>query len=280
MPIGLLQGLRLGIREGLKIGLTDGVLVDAVASGGINVTWTVDATSGIAVPADSTEWTDLIAENGLSIAVPDHLWLCQEAAGNLSDSIGAESLTKFNNTLYQQSVAGWTRKAVGTDDSTDAFYNFNAAGGGLGQLSPGGLSHLVIAYIGLTGTPGTTRQVLTLDTNLDTRTTHVTTGPVYSARGNGVSTVDGASNPGTDVRFVAMLHNKAATEFSVITDQEKLTTSWVAPTEGGSRYLSFGDGCDSARLLYMAVFTGVNAEVSSATVRSLMQALGWNPSWS
>lgn len=278
MPIGLLQGLRLGIREGLKIGLTDGVLVDAVATTGINVTWTIDATSGKGVPADSTEWSDMIVEYGLSLDVPEHLYLCQEAAGNLADTIqgglsGNSPLTKFNSPLYEQAVADWSRKAVRIDDTTDAFYSLS-----YGDIDT--TSYAVLAYVALTAEPALNRRAINLGSGGTNRmATDVTTAPNYRATIVGDSGYDGTSaNPGTTVHPVVMLVNRASSEFTVFTDQDKVTTTWVAPT-GTSAYFSF-EGCETVQVLYAAVFEGTSAEISSATVRGMLEALGWSPAWS
>ena len=75
---------------------------------------TRDATSGWYVPANATEWTALLA--GTGIANPSNLWLSQQASGNLPDSIGSTPLVPFNGPSYQNTVAGWSRKAVGTVD--------------------------------------------------------------------------------------------------------------------------------------------------------------------
>ena len=57
--------------------------------------WTVDDGSGIGCPANATEWAAVIAAAALTgvVTVPDALWLCQEASGDLADSIGTYTLT-------------------------------------------------------------------------------------------------------------------------------------------------------------------------------------------
>lgn len=73
---------------------------------------TRDATSNWFVPQTSTEWTNLLA--GTGIPSPTNLWKCQEASGNLADSIGSATLTAHNSggMTYAQTISGWTRKAV------------------------------------------------------------------------------------------------------------------------------------------------------------------------
>src|SRR6185295_13988613 len=91
------------------------------------VSWTVDATSGIAVPANATEWNSFRSYNKLSIANPNSLWLCQESSGNLADSIGALTLTAASGPTYRNAVAGWSRFGVGMADASVA--RFVAAAG-------------------------------------------------------------------------------------------------------------------------------------------------------
>lgn len=54
----------------------------------------------------------------LGLGIPDQLWLCQESSGSLLAAIGSVSLAPTAAPLYQQSIAGWTRRFVGTVDAT------------------------------------------------------------------------------------------------------------------------------------------------------------------
>lgn len=58
--------------------------------------------------------------DALGLATPDFLWLCDDASGDLVNSIGAATPLAPNATghLYQQTVTGWSRKFVGTDGAT------------------------------------------------------------------------------------------------------------------------------------------------------------------
>ena len=75
------------------------------------MTVTSDATSGKFIPQSAAEWTTLLAGSGISN--PSALWLCQEASGNLADSIGAFTLTAGGTAAaYAQAVTGWSTKGV------------------------------------------------------------------------------------------------------------------------------------------------------------------------
>lgn len=79
--------------------------------GGITVTR--DGPDNWYVPKSAGDFTQL------GLAIPDYLWLCQEASGDLAPTIGAITLTATaTGHLYQQTVTGWTQKFVGTDGST------------------------------------------------------------------------------------------------------------------------------------------------------------------
>ena len=83
----------------------------------IFVKWAVDATSGKPVPANVVEWNDFLKAYGLGhLSAPSGLWLLQEPSGALVDSIGTVVLSPYSGPLYQQTVAGWSRKGVGTLD--------------------------------------------------------------------------------------------------------------------------------------------------------------------
>lgn len=239
--------------------------------------WTVDATSGKGVPINGAQWTSVMSSAGIVSGIPSSLWLCQEASGALADSIGAISLTAWNSPAYQQPIAGWSRLAVAADDSVDAFYS-------IGTGNTATTSYALLAYVALSAAPSAARPILSIGGGVgdaDIRRAVVTTAPVYSARGNGgVVTVDGASSPGTSVRPVVLLFNRATSTFAVLTDQEKLTTVWVNPVDGTSQYMSLFDGCETGRILYAALFSGTAAQLSAAQIKTLLQTLGWTIPWS
>lgn len=215
-----------------------------------------------------------MANAGISSGNPKYGWGCQEASGNLVSFLDAATLTAFGGITYEVSITGWSRKAVGLG-STAAFFSSS-----IGNTAT--TSYLLLAYISLSGAPSAQDACLSVGNGAgaaDRRQAAVTTGPVYRAQGTGVTAVNGTSNPGTDVRPVVLLVNRATSEHSVLTDQDKMTPTWVAPTSGTSSYVSLGDGIDTARFLYAVLFEGAPAELSRAQIKTLMQTLGWSPSW-
>lgn len=82
---------------------------------------TRDPTSGWYYPANATEWRTFLDDASVGLAAkatPTNLWLCQEASGNLADSIGSLTLTAANTPIYQQTITGHARKGVGCVDGT------------------------------------------------------------------------------------------------------------------------------------------------------------------
>jgi hypothetical protein len=91
---GLLSGIRAGINPSV---------------GGIVVP--TDGPDGWYVPTEEAHFT------ALGLAVPDYLWLCQEASGDLENAIGASvplEVSGASGHLYEQTVTDWTRVFVGT----------------------------------------------------------------------------------------------------------------------------------------------------------------------
>src|SRR5206468_3997244 len=99
---------------------------------------TKDATSMWYVPANSTEWTNLLS--GTGFANPDDSWLMQESSGNLADSIGTRTLTATGTISYQVAATGWTRKGIKVADKSTSAYasttipNVNTTSGTLLQI--------------------------------------------------------------------------------------------------------------------------------------------------
>ncbi len=232
---------------------------------------TIDADSLKYVPSSSDEWLTTLAVAGLPLNGPTYGWDCQEASGNLSSFLTAATLTKFGGATYQTDITGWDRDALSIGTGS-AFYNLS-----IGNTST--TSYMWLIYARIPSTPAGADLALNVGGGSDIRSAGVNTTPAYRAQGNGVVAVEGASAIGTAVRPVVLLFNRATSEFSVLTDQEKITTVWVNPTSGASSYISLGDGV-SIDVLYAALFQSDAAELSRAQVKSLLETLGWTIAWS
>jgi hypothetical protein len=239
---------------------------------------TQDATSFKYTPSSSAEWTTTLTAAGIATGNPSALWLMQEAAGNLADSIGAFTLTA-SALAYQQTVTGWTRKAISMAD-----------GGGAGALNNAGTigdvgvnSGLLLLYVAVTATPAATRDVCGMGGSTTFRGAQVTTGPAYKATPNdGSATATGAANPSTTVRPVLVRINRTAGVWSVTTNQEIVTPSPYTAPPNVAAAVFLGSALTTTpamQIAYGACFRGAAAELSDAQVRTLLQGLGWTVSW-
>lgn len=235
-----------------------------------------DATSLKRVPASVAEWNSLISYFGLSTAAPDSIFLMQEASGNLADS-GSAGLTLTANAapLYAQAIAGWTRTAVGTADAT-ANQRFRSLQTALPNVLTE--SMLVLGYVAVTNNPAAARGVIGIGLTQTEMRAVTSGGTTYLARCiGGGSTATSATESGVGVRPCVVQIDRTASAQRFYSDQETLS-----PTFGGTQTgegLDFGATVGSppatARYLYAAAWFLSNAEMSSANVKAMLQALGW-----
>ena len=243
-----------------------------IASSGDVVTWSVDTTSGKPVPANATEWGDFIAAKGLSIPVPNFLHLCQEASGNLADSIGSLTLAANGSPLYRQAIIGWSRAGVkGT----------NAATGQRLMASVSSTASTPYAILCLVqfdanqepGSPGS-REIFGVGTSSDWAVAPYDDGGVTRIRYvEGSNTADtSAANDYSTACAVAGL-NDASGRAWVFTSLETLSPTYGAPASNNSYFLG-------SRTMRFAAATigyscGWQAAISDADMRALIAALEW-----
>lgn len=240
-------------------------------------TWTIDATSGIAVPADATEWASFITDSGLSIAAPDALWLMQEASGNLADSIGSFTLAASGSGLsYQQTQSGWSRTGVQTTDGTAGRWQNTAAA--LPNVATE--SCLLLVYANITAAAGaSTRSLIEIGTTTDARVRVNTTPRMLSSSGGNLSAA-GASSPVGQVRPYVLKVDRTGSVVTGYSDIEKLSPTFNASMTGERLVVGGNSGsCAAARYLYGAAWFLGDAEMSDATVKALLEALGWTIPW-
>lgn len=238
-----------------------------------------DATSGIRVPANVTEWTDFRTITGIAAANPNSLWLCQEASGNLGDAIGSLTLTASGTVNYNQAVSGWTRTAVAT---TEAGNGKAVAASGTGP-SPATTSQMWLFICSMPATPGTSRVFMGMNTGVAAtayRMAHFTTGVPRTTLVN--SNFDGASSISSGVHPCLMRYDRTGSAATGYTDLEKITTTYNSGVVDGDKGLgNAGGSTSSARsVVYGAMWSGSNAELSDANIKALLQALGFTIGWS
>ena len=273
-------GSRVGTKTGSLLGAAVGSVADDETPSGVDpmAGVTRDAASGKYFPANAAEWTITRAAAGISSGNPANLWLCQEASGNLADSIGGTALAVAGTWNYQQAVTGFTRLAV--VNPTDGLgARFTSAGD---EISTSSEALFAVVQMPASG-PGGTRSVMEVGTNATRDAIELANvGPVL--RGRSVANIaDGTHDFTNAVRPCVLVSNRTGTEVIVATDQEKLL-----PTFGGTMagtLITFGgvaggNLCPNMGLMYACRFSGAAAELSAAQVKSLLQVLGWSIPWS
>lgn len=236
---------------------------------------TTDATSSKVVPASDTEWAAIRAAAGAPAGACTHIWQAQEASGNLADSVGTKALTAFSTPLYQQTVAGWTRKAFRLDSTADAFYSQNDT---IGNTATG--SALVFAIIRLTGTFPVGLPLCQFGDGLDRRQAYIGTNSALGVFGAGAqATVEGTQSMGTTVHPMWFMVNRSSQTLVAANDIEAVVATLTMPTAGAGAYFAF-EGNNAAEVLYAAVFEGSAAEISVANMFAMNEVMGWPAAWS
>jgi hypothetical protein len=234
--------------------------------------WSVDITSRKGAPATAGEWNALSSECHLTAGLPDHLWLMQEASGDLQDSIGAVTLLPLNAPSYANSVVGWSRRGVGTVESA-ADQGFVTTQ--LGKLD--GQAQLILAYVAVLQRPTVARSLFGIGGTNDHRYVAITPGSMFQASGLTIPSITGGIDTQSTVHPIVLAHDVTNATYVVYTDQERLVGSWSAPT-GMGPYVVFGSisiGAAKTRYLYAATWTGPNAVLGDADVKGLLESLGW-----
>lgn len=234
---------------------------------------TKDATSGKYWPSSLTEWNTLLAVAGDTSGPPSLLWNLQETGtpSTVADSIGAftGTVTAGSPALaFGQAVAGWSRKAVVSADSTTG--NITTTSTGLPDLST--TSMLVLAYV-QPAKPSAIRNLISIGT------TTLVTGVFASAV---PSLNNGSSFPGThdatgQVEPWWLQNNVTGTTQALYTLDDHIAATYNARAGKSLRMFSTPP---ATSVLGLAVFTGAAAEKSSATIKAITRTLAWAPTWS
>ncbi len=248
-------------------------------------TFSTDATSGKAVPESSAEWSNFIAANSLTLATPNYLHLCQEASGNLADSIGSLTLTAQNTPLYQQSVTGWTRKGIGGDGATAGSFR-NAAG-----PNPSLTSVAQFYYLHIPGFDATVRYIAGFGAGDNVSLQgFVTSGKSILRARLGASlaalTVDHDFDVAGQTIAVLVVSNLSATgveKLKVYTQLDEAAPAAEPAAPGSATTYALGSNTGTfaaCQILYSCGWSGAGAEITSAQALAFFQALGYSPSWS
>jgi hypothetical protein len=207
---------------------------------------------------------------------PASLWLCQEASGNLADSIGSLTLTAAGTPSYQQAEAGWTRLALTT--ATGGAHRFSAAAAN--GPSPATTSSLWIWYGRVIGAPAGARDFAGLSNGATSYRGIVTVTPRIASFIAGV-TVTGTSNPGAQATGPLVLqYDRTGARAPMYTIQEKIAGTYNSGVVDGLKgWGAIGGTGHASALVYGVMFSGANGEMTEAQVRALLSALGFAIPW-
>lgn len=268
-----MNGSRLGSR-GRVYGSVLGSAGDDEGSGG---PISRDAGSSIYVPANATEWDNWRTLTGLGgvVATPSGLWLCQEGSGNLADSIGSTTLSPVGTGLgYSGAVGGWTRVGFTTTDAGTGGFSSTAAG----LPDPATTSCLVLAYMSI-GVVAALRSTLKIASVNRVASEITAAGKLQCV--SSPNTAAGASAISSAVRPMVLKHNITGLTDVSYSDQDK-----VVPVYSGTattKLLELGGNATRASIagtyMYAAAWYGAAAEMSDATIKSMLQGLGWTIAW-
>lgn len=241
---------------------------------------TTDGTALKRIPQSATEWANLLSYLGIASGGPSHLHLCQEASGNLADTIGGMTLTANATPLYQQAVTGWSTKAVGFNETLSQ--RFSAAAGVGPNASTQSVMWLI--YGNITSLPGATRDVVTIAggaSPLKLQTLNSTGAKMRSlciAAG-----VNGTADPtATGLQPMVIVYDRTAGTLTNYTLQEKFAGTYSAAVVDSSKgFGALTGNSQPGQIAYSATFLGSAAELTSTTVKNLLQGMGWTISaWS
>lgn len=239
----------------------------------IQPTWMIDASSGIAIPQSSGEWTSFLAAANISIAAPDALHLLQEASGSPADSIGSFPLTAVGSPGYRNAVTGWSTKGISfTDGSTQSLSSTSAS-----LPDPASQSMAILALYIVDSAPAATRGIIGIGTT-NIALANITTTPRLQARVV-ANTATGTVDPTGSVRPYLDRYNFTASKQSVLSDQERLSPTWGA-SSGKRLRIGGNNTTPTSRVLYSATWFTANSEaLTDDVVHALYVAMGFTVSW-
>lgn len=215
----------------------------------------------IFVPATSADFV------ALGLTAPSSLFLCQEASGNLADSIGAVTATAAGSPTYQNAVTDWTRKFVGFTSAVGQY--FGIAGGTYG---PDAASQAPLIYAKLNSAAVASRSLLSVSSTVTIRFT--TGGLVQIVNGGSVGT--GAYDyRDSNVHPFMLRYNRTGTTTTLFTDKETISATYAAAGDVATKgigAISAGATSSDAAVGLLAWWSGAAAEAVSKTTLS---TLGW-----
>lgn len=232
-----------------------------------------DATSLKRVPANAYQWS-------LGGYTVDGIYLCQEASGNLADTgPGAVALVPNGTPLYNQAVAGWTRTFAGFNQTAAQRFSVGAGTGPNPATTDVFWCFLMVADT----LPSAARGLVAAGANCVTMYVNATGALRLSIAG--VTVDDTTTRPDVSnlVHPIGLLQDATNSRTGLFTDAAKTLGTFAAATDGtkgfGGNAIASASPPASCGSVYGFRFTGANARLSDAQVKSLYQWLGYTVPW-
>jgi hypothetical protein len=237
---------------------------------------TKDATGGKYFPASATEWNSLITRKGLAMVAPDHQWDLQQASGNATDVIGALTLTLAGTPAFQQTVTGYSRKAVTfTVGNTQGF----RAAAGTGP-NPASTSTLWLAVVNVTASAAGARSIIAVGgaaTSTECTYYVVNTAPPNQRVKCATVATDGAVDLTTQgVIPISIRYDRTNSKVEITTPGALTAGTYNSGVTDGLKGIGAGiSSCAGFQGLVLYCWEGSHAEGTDAQLKVLEQALGW-----
>lgn len=253
---------------------------DAIILG--SSSYTTDATSGIAIPQNASEWSAFIASKGLSTwSNPNLLYALQDTVSPLVPSIGSATLTVSGTVTYQQVITGFATKGIKLAQTASNYASSTDAS----LPTPSTTSALLLALIDAQALGPGVGQFPNL---MGMVAANAFSAEMYQNSLNWY-VHNGANNQisvnaltGRGVVPVVIKHDVTNLAIGGYTDKDSLAPTYAALAATKLLFLgnntaytaTGGFGC-----VYFAVWWGAAAERTAADVRSLLTAMGYSPTW-
>jgi PKD repeat protein len=240
------------------------------------ILWAVDATSSKAVPADATQWANLVSVNSLAVGSPSHVWLFQDTLGNLAAAVGGKTLTTTGTPLYQQTETGWSRKFITSNTGAAGANRFanNAT------MSATTVSVMLLAFARVYA-PVAGHQRMFYAGSSSNAMEAVAGSNVIRIR-VGAQSGNGALSHVGQVRPYVLLHDVTNSRSILYSDIEKKSITFAARV-GTTVQFQFSlstDATSNTAFGYAAAWNGTGVEYGSeaaadAAVKALLQSMGF-----
>lgn len=239
--------------------------------------WTVDATSGIAYPADATEMAAFLSSNGLSMPAPTSIYNCQDASSGAVDANGTRNMSAVGSLSYQQAVAGHTRLGISIPQATNSYITNNS----VANLNTN--SGLLLA-ISVVTDANALRSILAMGASV------VDTGILQTATGvlradNSAGTSDGSNQCPFAAAGPYGYHqeNNASLSYG-FHDTERQSPTYGAIGSSTRIWIGSCGGTSSPQVVTYALWwEGTNAEAAAgctpANLKAFLQAMGFTITW-